>query len=168
MGSLVREWVGSQQFPAATREKLGEFFGKLKPKDINTMTVLVLGKGGVGKSFTDNSLSAYMSSVSVLSSFDGSAENNGVNGTLTLEEKLELVDGSTDVVQDLPDGDGEQKQQGLDGVQEADGTQAKSNDAFSAFEILKKMIRSGVEIKQLYFKYSQLLYFILKIPNGVH
>jgi len=32
MGSLVREWVGFQQFPAATQEKLIEFFGKLKQK----------------------------------------------------------------------------------------------------------------------------------------
>ncbi|CAD5311508.1 unnamed protein product [Arabidopsis thaliana] len=67
MGSLVREWVGFQQFPAATQEKLIEFFGKLKQKvcfvvvvpvslDMNSMTVLVLGKGGVGKSSTVNSL----------------------------------------------------------------------------------------------------------------
>ncbi|XP_010556660.1 PREDICTED: translocase of chloroplast 33, chloroplastic [Tarenaya hassleriana] len=56
MGSIVREWVGFQQFPAATQEKLVEFFSKLKQKNMNTMTVLVLGKGGVGKSSTVNSL----------------------------------------------------------------------------------------------------------------
>ena len=32
MGSLVREWVGFQQFPAATQERLIEFFTKLKQK----------------------------------------------------------------------------------------------------------------------------------------
>ncbi|KAG2260503.1 hypothetical protein Bca52824_079797 [Brassica carinata] len=56
MGSNVREWVGFQQFPAATQEKLIEFFAKLKQKDMNSLTVVVMGKGGVGKSSTVNSL----------------------------------------------------------------------------------------------------------------
>ncbi|XP_018490495.1 translocase of chloroplast 33, chloroplastic isoform X3 [Raphanus sativus] len=56
MGSIVREWVGFQQFPAATQEKLFEFFAKLKQKDMNSLTVVVMGKGGVGKSSTVNSL----------------------------------------------------------------------------------------------------------------
>ncbi|CAN6903377.1 unnamed protein product [Brassica oleracea] len=56
MGSIVREWVGFQQFPAATQEKLIEFFAKLKQKDMNSLTVVVMGKGGVGKSSTVNSL----------------------------------------------------------------------------------------------------------------
>ncbi|KAG8477550.1 hypothetical protein CXB51_030906 [Gossypium anomalum] len=53
---LPREWVGLQQFPAATQTKLFEWLGKLKQKNINTLTILVMGKGGVGKSSTINSL----------------------------------------------------------------------------------------------------------------
>ncbi|KAF2562473.1 hypothetical protein F2Q70_00015909 [Brassica cretica] len=36
--------------------KLIEFFAKLKQKDMNSLTVVVMGKGGVGKSSTVNSL----------------------------------------------------------------------------------------------------------------
>ena len=83
---LPREWLGLQQFPAATQTKLFELLGKLKqevfinplipfiyfdlitylPKivfivakklqNVNTLTILVMGKGGVGKSSTINSL----------------------------------------------------------------------------------------------------------------
>ncbi|TYG44733.1 hypothetical protein ES288_D11G118800v1 [Gossypium darwinii] len=53
---LPREWVGLQQFPAATQTKLFELLGKLKQKNVNTLTILVMGKGGVGKSSTINSL----------------------------------------------------------------------------------------------------------------
>lgn len=53
---LVREWSGIQQFPAATQTKLIEFLGKLKQKDVSTLTILVMGKGGVGKSSTVNSI----------------------------------------------------------------------------------------------------------------
>ncbi|XP_010466789.1 PREDICTED: uncharacterized protein LOC104746938 [Camelina sativa] len=52
---------------------------------------------------------------------DGSAENNGESGT---KEQLELADASADVVQDLPNGDGEQQQQ--QGVEEARATQVQS------------------------------------------
>ncbi|GMJ14802.1 PLASTID PROTEIN IMPORT 1, translocon at the outer envelope membrane of chloroplasts 33 [Hibiscus trionum] len=51
-----REWVGLQQFPAATQTKLFELLGKLKQENVNTLTILVMGKGGVGKSSTINSL----------------------------------------------------------------------------------------------------------------
>ncbi|ESQ37233.1 hypothetical protein EUTSA_v10002589mg [Eutrema salsugineum] len=78
-------------------------------------------------------------------SFDGSAENNGGNGTLTWEEKLEQVDGSSDAVQDLPDGDLEQKQQGLDGVQEADDKQVKSEIGGTSSEGSKRKFEAVEE-----------------------
>ncbi|KAI3968586.1 hypothetical protein MKW92_039135 [Papaver armeniacum] len=53
---LVREWIGIQQFPAATQTKLFELLGKLKQEEVSTLTILVMGKGGVGKSSTVNSL----------------------------------------------------------------------------------------------------------------
>ncbi|KAF2324967.1 hypothetical protein GH714_021937 [Hevea brasiliensis] len=56
MGSIIREWVGFQQFPAATQSKLVELFGKFKEEGVSTLTILVMGKGGVGKSSTVNSL----------------------------------------------------------------------------------------------------------------
>ncbi|KAL5722550.1 Translocase of chloroplast [Ranunculus cassubicifolius] len=53
---LIREWAGIQQFPSATQAKLVELLGKLKQENVNTLTILVMGKGGVGKSSTVNSL----------------------------------------------------------------------------------------------------------------
>lgn len=53
---LLREWTGIQQFPAATQTKLLELLGKLKQENVSTLTILVMGKGGVGKSSTVNSL----------------------------------------------------------------------------------------------------------------
>ncbi|RVW20202.1 Translocase of chloroplast 34, chloroplastic [Vitis vinifera] len=53
---LIREWTGIQQFPLATRTKLMELLGKLKQENVNTLTILVMGKGGVGKSSTVNSI----------------------------------------------------------------------------------------------------------------
>ncbi|KAJ6343865.1 hypothetical protein OIU76_005585, partial [Salix suchowensis] len=56
MGSILRDWQGFHQFPAATQSKLVELFAKLKEEGVNKMTILVMGKGGVGKSSTVNSL----------------------------------------------------------------------------------------------------------------
>ncbi|KAM7279258.1 hypothetical protein ACFE04_006392 [Oxalis oulophora] len=57
MGSLLaREWNGFNQFPAPTQHKLVEYMAKLKQEDVSSLTILVLGKGGVGKSSTVNSL----------------------------------------------------------------------------------------------------------------
>ncbi|XP_008775669.2 translocase of chloroplast 34, chloroplastic-like [Phoenix dactylifera] len=53
---LSREWFGIQQFPAATQSKLHELLGKLKQENVSTLTILVMGKGGVGKSSTVNSI----------------------------------------------------------------------------------------------------------------
>ncbi|KAA8533943.1 hypothetical protein F0562_031460 [Nyssa sinensis] len=53
---LIREWTGIQQFPSATQTKLFELLGKLKQENVSTLTILVMGKGGVGKSSTVNSI----------------------------------------------------------------------------------------------------------------
>ncbi|XP_024991513.1 uncharacterized protein LOC112525565 isoform X2 [Cynara cardunculus var. scolymus] len=53
---MAREWTGIQQFPLATQTKLLELLGKLKEKERDSLTILVMGKGGVGKSSTVNSI----------------------------------------------------------------------------------------------------------------
>ncbi|MFS7989041.1 putative small monomeric GTPase [Helianthus anomalus] len=53
---LIREWSGIQQFPPATQDKLLELLGRLKEKKRDKLTILVMGKGGVGKSSTVNSI----------------------------------------------------------------------------------------------------------------
>ncbi|KAI4383032.1 hypothetical protein MLD38_008913 [Melastoma candidum] len=53
---LIREWVGIQQFPLATRSRLLELLGLLKQQDVSSLTILVMGKSGVGKSSTVNSI----------------------------------------------------------------------------------------------------------------
>ncbi|KAM2654318.1 hypothetical protein EV2_025837 [Malus domestica] len=53
---MVREWAGINSFAPATQTKLLELLGKLKQENVNSLTVLVMGKGGVGKSSTVNSL----------------------------------------------------------------------------------------------------------------
>eukprot|EP00252_Welwitschia_mirabilis_P002629 TRINITY_DN12572_c0_g1_i2.p1 TRINITY_DN12572_c0_g1~~TRINITY_DN12572_c0_g1_i2.p1 ORF type:complete len:223 (+),score=40.73 TRINITY_DN12572_c0_g1_i2:173-841(+) len=52
----VREWTGIKQFPVSTQNALYESLAVLKEKNINSLTILVLGKGGVGKSSTVNSI----------------------------------------------------------------------------------------------------------------
>ncbi|XP_042021844.1 translocase of chloroplast 34-like isoform X2 [Salvia splendens] len=53
---LIKEWTAIQQFPAATQEKLVNLLSKLKTQNVDTLTILVMGKGGVGKSSTVNSI----------------------------------------------------------------------------------------------------------------
>ncbi|XP_042486167.1 translocase of chloroplast 34-like [Macadamia integrifolia] len=53
---LIREWTGIQHFPPATQTKLIELLGELKQENVSTLTILVMGKGGVGKSSTVNSI----------------------------------------------------------------------------------------------------------------
>ncbi|WZZ37782.1 hypothetical protein YC2023_034041 [Brassica napus] len=53
---MSREWIGIQQFPPATQSKLLEILEKFKEEDVSSLTVLVMGKGGVGKSSTVNSV----------------------------------------------------------------------------------------------------------------
>ncbi|KAJ7954543.1 Translocase of chloroplast [Quillaja saponaria] len=53
---IVREWAGINTFAPATQTKLLELLGKLKQENVNTLTILVMGKGGVGKSSTVNSI----------------------------------------------------------------------------------------------------------------
>lgn len=52
----AREWTGIQQFPVATQTALHTILGKLRQRNVDSLTVLVVGKGGVGKSSTVNSL----------------------------------------------------------------------------------------------------------------
>ncbi|PWA38964.1 chloroplast protein import component Toc34 [Artemisia annua] len=54
--ATAREWVGIQKFPLATQTALLEILGTLKEKEMDSLTVLVMGKGGVGKSSTVNSI----------------------------------------------------------------------------------------------------------------
>ncbi|KAK1295749.1 Translocase of chloroplast 34 [Acorus calamus] len=53
---VTREWSGIQQFPVATQTKLLELLAKLRNDNVNSLTILVMGKGGVGKSSTVNSI----------------------------------------------------------------------------------------------------------------
>ncbi|URD74085.1 translocase of chloroplast 34 [Musa troglodytarum] len=53
---IAREWSGIQQFPFATQNKLHELLGKLKQENVSTLTILVMGMAGVGKSSTVNSI----------------------------------------------------------------------------------------------------------------
>lgn len=53
---LIKEWSAIHQFPAATQEKLVDLLAKLKNQNVDTLTILVMGKGGVGKSSTVNSI----------------------------------------------------------------------------------------------------------------
>lgn len=52
----AREWTGLQQFPVATQTALHNILGKLRQQNKESLTVLVVGKGGVGKSSTVNSI----------------------------------------------------------------------------------------------------------------
>ncbi|XP_050382171.1 translocase of chloroplast 34 [Argentina anserina] len=53
---IIREWLGINSFAPATQTKLFELLGKLNQENVNSLTILVMGKGGVGKSSTVNSL----------------------------------------------------------------------------------------------------------------
>ncbi|GKV46091.1 hypothetical protein SLEP1_g53103 [Rubroshorea leprosula] len=53
LAAQVREWI---EFPPATQSKLLELIGKLDQENVSKLTILVMGKGGVGKSSTVNSI----------------------------------------------------------------------------------------------------------------
>ncbi|XP_061355993.1 translocase of chloroplast 34 [Gastrolobium bilobum] len=53
---VIREWSGINTFAPATQNKLLELLGQLKQQNVNSLTILVMGKGGVGKSSTLNSI----------------------------------------------------------------------------------------------------------------
>nr|XP_043635575.1 translocase of chloroplast 34-like [Erigeron canadensis] len=53
---MAREWTGIQNFPLATQTKLLKLLTTLKEKERDSVTILVMGKGGVGKSSTINSI----------------------------------------------------------------------------------------------------------------
>ncbi|WOL11608.1 hypothetical protein Cni_G20372 [Canna indica] len=56
MAQVPREWTGIQQFPVTTQNRLLELLGKLKEENVSSLTILLMGKGGVGKSSTVNSI----------------------------------------------------------------------------------------------------------------
>ena len=45
-----KEWVGLASMPAATQQALLNALGKLRGRNVNEMTVIFIGKQGVGKS----------------------------------------------------------------------------------------------------------------------
>ena len=51
-----KEWVGLASMPAATQQALLNALGKLRGRNVNEMTVIFIGKQGVGKSSTVNTL----------------------------------------------------------------------------------------------------------------
>jgi hypothetical protein len=51
-----KEWVGLSSMPTATQNSLLEALGKLRDRSVNEMTVIFIGKQGVGKSSTVNTL----------------------------------------------------------------------------------------------------------------
>lgn len=54
----AKEWTGLATFPAATQKALADILGNLREKGMNEMTVIFVGKQGVGKSSTVNSVLA--------------------------------------------------------------------------------------------------------------
>ncbi|KAJ0988427.1 hypothetical protein J5N97_006783 [Dioscorea zingiberensis] len=53
---VAREWPGFQNFSDSTQAKLDLLFENLKQENVSTLTILVMGKSGVGKSSTVNSI----------------------------------------------------------------------------------------------------------------
>ena len=52
----MSEWTGLKSFPAATQASLVKLLGALRERSLSDITVLLLGKGGAGKSSTVNSV----------------------------------------------------------------------------------------------------------------
>jgi hypothetical protein len=51
-----REWKGLSEMPSVTQETISDLAGVLREDEKSELTMLILGKGGVGKSSTLNSL----------------------------------------------------------------------------------------------------------------
>lgn len=56
MQGPARDWAGLDQFPGPTKSAITDALSQLRSKDKTSLTILLLGKGGVGKSSTINSL----------------------------------------------------------------------------------------------------------------
>ncbi|GBG65597.1 hypothetical protein CBR_g51479 [Chara braunii] len=54
--TVAREWTGIMQFPVTTQASLHELLERLRKDNRDSLTILVLGKSGVGKSSTVNSI----------------------------------------------------------------------------------------------------------------
>ncbi|GBG93315.1 hypothetical protein CBR_g64163, partial [Chara braunii] len=54
--TTAREWTGITQFPVKTQASLHELLERLRKDNRDSLTILLLGKSGVGKSSTVNSI----------------------------------------------------------------------------------------------------------------